>query len=60
MKWIVLAAALALAGCVGSQWSWVAKADDEQCRQFGAQPGTDAYVQCRTGLEQARATRWSR
>lgn len=32
-------------------------ADDMRCRSFGAMPGTAVYVQCRVGLDQARAAR---
>lgn len=31
--------------------------DDKKCREFGFQPGTDVYGQCRLKLEQIRATR---
>ena len=31
-------------------------ADDAKCRGYGAQPGTDVYVQCRVGLDQIKAT----
>jgi hypothetical protein len=31
-------------------------ADDTKCRGYGAQPGTDVYVQCRVGLDQIKAT----
>lgn len=31
-------------------------ADDAKCRGYGAQPATDAYVKCRIGLDQIRAT----
>lgn len=31
-------------------------ADDAKCQGYGAQPGTDVYVQCRIGLDQIRAT----
>jgi hypothetical protein len=31
-------------------------ADDAKCQGYGAKPGSDAYVQCRIGLDQIRAT----
>jgi hypothetical protein len=31
-----------------------ADADDRQCQSFGARPGTDAYISCRTQLEVGR------
>ena len=30
--------------------------DDAECRGYGAMPGTPVYVQCRVGLNQARAS----
>lgn len=31
--------------------------DDKKCREFGFQPSTDVYGQCRLQLEQIRATK---
>ncbi|WP_072017585.1 hypothetical protein [Erwinia typographi] len=28
--------------------------DDRQCRSYGAQPGTDSYVNCRVSLSNAK------
>lgn len=44
-----LVIALLLAGC-GFQYSKEAW-HDKKCREYGAKPGTDAYVQCRASLE---------
>jgi hypothetical protein len=30
-------------------------ADDEKCRSYGAQPGTDTYVACRMNIDNQRA-----
>jgi hypothetical protein len=46
MRKIALAAALCtplLSGCA----AMMAKADDKDCREYGAEPGTGAYFQCR-------------
>lgn len=48
--------ALLLAGCMSSEERLAANnaKDDQQCLSYGAKPGTDAYVNCRTQLESAR------
>jgi hypothetical protein len=47
---------LTLAGCAnhGPVRDIVAEADDAQCRSYGARPGTDAYIACRTNIAAAR------
>lgn len=45
---VVLCAGL-LAGCLASLEE-VTAAHDQQCRSYGAQPGSDAYIQCRMML----------
>ena len=49
--------ALLLAGCVSPQQmaAWQSASDDTECRQMGARPGTDIYVQCRMFKQQQRA-----
>jgi len=50
---------LTLGGCMttaerqAQQAAWEAKFEaeaDEKCRSYGAKPGTDAYVACRTNI----------
>ena len=51
---LVLACVLAscvLAGCAGRDPQQVAAMQDQKCRGFGAQPGTQAYMACRMQLE---------
>jgi hypothetical protein len=43
---------LGLAGCVTSQD--IAASDDDACRSYGAEPGTQAYFQCRMAKDQQR------
>jgi hypothetical protein len=43
---------MALAGCASP--GQIAASDDAQCRSYGAQPGSDAYVSCRTQLTTTR------
>jgi hypothetical protein len=47
------AAAVALAGCARSQSAAEAafRADDATCKNSGADPGSDAYVQCRLAID---------
>jgi hypothetical protein len=47
---------LSLAGCAnhGPPRDFAAEADDAQCRSYGARPGTDAYIGCRTNLAAAK------
>lgn len=54
---ITIVAAAGMAGCVNPirearEARETARAD-QQCKSFGAKPGTDAYIQCRVGLVQA-------
>lgn len=48
--------ALMLAGCVSPQQQAARQevSDDAGCRQMGARPGTDIYVQCRMFKQQQR------
>lgn len=55
--------ALPLVGCLGTSEAEIAakKAelaakDDETCRNYGAKPGTDIYIQCRMSEAQRRTT----
>ena len=50
---VVAALGLALAGCRTTEE--VAAADDATCRGYGAQPGTDLYVQCRMMQDERRS-----
>jgi len=50
-------AALALGGCQAAAEARRAAYDDSTCRGYGAQPGTDIYVQCRMAAEQNRSAR---
>jgi hypothetical protein len=47
------AAAVALAGCARSESTAEAvfRADDAKCKSYGADPGSDAYVQCRLAID---------
>lgn len=47
---------LLLTGCLGEEERIAAAnaKDDQQCLSYGAQKGTDAYVNCRAQLEAAR------
>jgi hypothetical protein len=53
---IVFIALLSLAGCAGHgpTRDYVGEADDAKCRSYGAKPGTDAYVACRSRIGAAR------
>jgi hypothetical protein len=44
---------IALGGCFQTPQEMAAK-DDETCRNYGAKPGTDVYVQCRIAQDQRR------
>jgi hypothetical protein len=48
---VLLTIPLLLAGCATAEQR--AAKDDATCKSYGAQPGTDAYVQCRM-VQQAR------
>ncbi len=59
---ITIALATALPGCADyyarqqAQYAANAQAqDDDQCRSYGVQPGSPAYVQCRMNLDNQRA-----
>jgi hypothetical protein len=60
----VIASALVLAGCVSKEelqarhdaaMAQNAAADDQKCQSFGAVPGSERYIQCRTSLATSRA-----
>jgi hypothetical protein len=53
---VVFVALLSLAGCTshGPTRDYVGEADDAKCRSYGAKPGTDAYVACRSRIGAAR------
>ncbi len=54
-KLAVVCAAIFLMGCANlATKEEVAQHDHEQCLSYGAVVGTDAYVECRTTLHQAR------
>jgi hypothetical protein len=56
MRFFAMAAfAVLLSGCAARR-AQLAAADDEKCRGYGAQPGTSAYVNCRTQLDATRTT----
>ena len=48
---------LALAGCANADAARASRVaeDDAKCREFGFEPGTEAYGFCRLQLEQIRA-----
>ena len=48
----VLVAAASLSGCVTAQD--IAANDDDSCRSYGADPGSQAYFQCRMAKDQQR------
>lgn len=52
---LILLFALGLSAC-GASRAELAARDDEKCKSYGAQPGTPAYVQCRTQLDTTRTT----
>ena len=52
------AIAIAMTGCAERQRERLVQLGeerDQKCRSFGAQPGTEAYVNCRVQLEQVAA-----
>jgi hypothetical protein len=53
----LLSTAVTVTGCVISQSATEAtfRADDASCRSRGANPGTDAYVECRLAIDIQRA-----
>ena len=54
---VAICLGLALAGCAIADAARVAEVaeDDAKCREFGFEPGTEAYGFCRLQLEQIRA-----
>ena len=55
---------LVLSGCASretvlarraAQQAEISAADDSQCREYGAQPGTKPYIDCRMSLNSIRA-----
>lgn len=54
----VIALAVALSGCAEYQAERaqaMADNDDAQCQSYGAQPGSQPYIQCRMNLDNQRA-----
>jgi hypothetical protein len=51
-------AAVALAGCARSESVAEAafRADDAKCKSYGADPGTEAYVDCRLAIDMQKGT----
>jgi outer membrane lipoprotein SlyB len=54
---LLAATAAALAGCASSDSATQAKfrADDAKCKSYGAEHGTDNYVQCRLAIDIQKA-----
>jgi outer membrane lipoprotein SlyB len=54
---LVAVTVVALAGCASSESATQAafRAEDAKCKSSGAQPGTDAYVQCRLAIDLQKA-----
>ena len=52
------AVSVALAGCARSESAAEAafRSDDAKCKSYGADPGTDAYVDCRLSIDMQKAT----
>jgi hypothetical protein len=62
MKWIAIFSALALAGCesqteLNQRAAALEAQQDSTCRSWGAQPGTEAYTNCRVQLAQMEEQR---
>ena len=59
MKNLIFLAAigLALSGCISVEEARAQRnaVDDADCRSYGARPGTDGYVRCRTDLQRNRS-----
>lgn len=53
---------LSLSGCAeyqayqAQQAAQISAADDGQCRSYGAEPGSQAYIQCRMNIDNQRAS----
>jgi hypothetical protein len=45
---------LVLTACATAPQPTAEQVDDAQCRSYGAQPGTQAYFQCRMAKDQQR------
>jgi hypothetical protein len=54
---VLLLCCLLLAGCAspGEIKAQFAAQDDKKCRSYGAEPGSAAYVTCRSQLDAARS-----
>lgn len=54
----VVAIALGLSGCLTAeeQAAQTATRDDAVCQSYGAKPGSDAYVLCRSGRQHDRVS----
>lgn len=52
-----LLACVVLAGCQSTTPEQAASTDDAKCRSYGAQPGSDIYVQCRMMADQDRVSK---
>jgi hypothetical protein len=51
----VLLSLISLAGCIATTSPQdLARQDDAVCRSYGAAPGTDAYVNCRSQRDNTR------
>jgi hypothetical protein len=50
MRFLVVAAVVALAGCNSVPPEKLAAIDDAQCQSYGVAPGSNAYVACRMQL----------
>jgi hypothetical protein len=50
---LMAATAVALVGCARSESATEAafRADDAKCKEYGANPGSDAYAQCRLAID---------
>jgi hypothetical protein len=55
---IALSLFVALCGCMTAEQrqARIDAAEDAQCRQYGAQPGTQTYYQCRMALNERQKT----
>ena len=56
---VLLVSAVMLGGCFMTREQITAERnakDNQKCLGYGAQPGTDAYVNCRAQLDSARTT----
>jgi len=51
---VAILSLLALTGCLTTSPQELAQQDDNVCRSYGAAPGTDAYINCRTQRDSTR------